>query len=120
MSAPTPGRRPATQNPNGSPAASAGSGGASDVSPTSEVLRALSTWLADSKLGLAVMALVVGAAAGVGAAFFRWLIFSVTWVATGYQQFGQQGRVASLHFPFLGIWFVLRGPGARAASSTGR
>ena len=53
------------------------------------------------------MALVVGAGAGVGAGGFRWLIFAFTWLATGHQQFGQQGRVASLHLPWLGIGFFL-------------
>jgi CIC family chloride channel protein len=61
-------------------------------------------------LGLAVMALAVGAAAGVGAALFRWLIFSVTWVVTGYHEFGQQGRVPSLHVPLLGVWFLVLAP----------
>lgn len=53
------------------------------------------------------MALVVGAAAGLGAVGFRWLIFGFTWLFTGHEQFGQQGRVESLHLPFLGIWFLL-------------
>ena len=53
------------------------------------------------------MALVVGVGAGFGAVGFRWLIFAVTWLATGHQQFGQQGRVASLHLPWLGVWFLL-------------
>ena len=53
------------------------------------------------------MALVVGIGAGFGAVAFRWLIFAVTWLATGYQQFGQQGRVPSLHLPWLGIGFFL-------------
>jgi CIC family chloride channel protein len=35
------------------------------------------------------------------------LIFAFTWLATGRQQFGQQGRVDSLHLPFLGIWFFV-------------
>ncbi len=69
--------------------------------------RRLSDWLAASKLGLAVMALVVGAAAGLGAAGFRELIYLFTWLFTGHQAFGQQGHAPSLHFPFLGIWFVL-------------
>jgi chloride channel protein, CIC family len=67
----------------------------------------LSDWLAVEKLGLIVMALVVGAGAGLAAAGFRELIYFVTWVFTGRQTFGQQGHVASLHFPSLGIWFVL-------------
>jgi CIC family chloride channel protein len=71
------------------------------------VLRAVLSWLRGSRLGLVVMAVAVGAGAGLGAVAFRWLIFSFTWLATGRQQFGQQGRVASLHLPFLGIWFLL-------------
>ena len=53
------------------------------------------------------MALVVGAFAGLGAVGFRWLIFGSTWLFTGHEQFGQQGRVESPHLPFLGIWFLL-------------
>ena len=73
----------------------------------SHPVRRVSDWLAASKLGLAVMALVVGAGAGVGAAGFRELIYFVTWVFTGHETFGQYGHAASLHLPFLGIWFVL-------------
>jgi chloride channel protein, CIC family len=58
-------------------------------------------------MGLVVMALVVGAGAGLGAAGFRELIFLVTWLVTGYKQFGQQGHAPSLHLGGLGIWFVL-------------
>ncbi len=68
---------------------------------------AAGTWLRGSRLGLAVIALVVGAGAGLGAAGFRWLIFAITWLATGHDQFGQQGRVASLHLAWLGQYFVL-------------
>ncbi len=70
-------------------------------------VHAISGWLGSNRLGLAVMALVVGAAAGLGAAGFRELVFFVTWLATGHSQFGQQGHAPSLHLPFLGIWFVL-------------
>ncbi len=65
------------------------------------------TWLRSSQLGLVAMALVVGVGAGFGAVGFRWLIFAFTWLATGQEQFGQQGRVASPHLPWLGIWFLL-------------
>ncbi len=71
------------------------------------LIRTVSAWLGGARLGLAVMALVVGAAAGLGAAAFRWLVFACTWLATGYTQFGQQGHVPSLHLPRLGIFFVL-------------
>jgi chloride channel protein, CIC family len=66
--------------------------------------------LAGSPFGLAGIALVVGAGAGLGAVVFRWLVFAVTWLATGHEQFGQQGRVPSPHLPWLGIWFVLAVP----------
>ncbi|HTT89388.1 MAG TPA: chloride channel protein [Acidimicrobiales bacterium] len=64
-------------------------------------------WLRGTRLGLVVIALVVGGVAGLGAVGFRWLIFSLTWLATGHQQFGQQGRTGSLHLPWLGPWFLL-------------
>ncbi len=68
---------------------------------------AVGAWLRSSSLGLALMALVVGVGAGFAAVGFRWLIFAFTWLATGHQQFGQQGRVGSLHLPWLGVWFLL-------------
>ncbi|HEX4110752.1 MAG TPA: chloride channel protein [Solirubrobacteraceae bacterium] len=56
------------------------------------------------------MALLVGGVSGLGAAGFRWLIFAITWLVTGHQQFGQQGHVGSPHLPGLGFWFVLLVP----------
>ncbi len=56
------------------------------------------------------MALAVGAGAGLGAVAFRELIYAVTWIATGHEQFGQQGRVGSLHVAWLGIGFFLVTP----------
>ena len=69
--------------------------------------RAVSTWLGGSRLGLVAMALLVGAGAGLGAVVFRELVYAVTWIATGHEQFGQQGRVASSHLAWLGIGFFL-------------
>ena len=60
-----------------------------------------------SPSGLVVAALIVGAGAGLGAVAFRWLIYSLTWLATGHEQFGQQGRIGSLHFPWLGAGFLV-------------
>ena len=71
------------------------------------LIRSVSAWLGGNRLGLAVMALLVGAGAGLGAAVFRELIYAITWLATGYKQFGQQGHAPSLHLPALGIFFVL-------------
>ena len=71
-------------------------------------LRAASSkWLRDSRLGMVVVAVVIGVCAGFGAVGFRWLIFGVTWIATGAEQFGQFGRVGSAHLPWLGVWFLL-------------
>jgi CIC family chloride channel protein len=70
-------------------------------------LREATSWLSGTRLGLAVLALMVGACAGLAAALFRWLIYAFTWLATGHQQFGQQGHAASLHVPWLGLWFLL-------------
>jgi CIC family chloride channel protein len=72
--------------------------------------RAATSWLGSNRMGLVVMALVVGAGAGLGAAGFRELIFFVTWLVTGYKQFGQQGHAPSLHVAWMGIWFVLVAP----------
>lgn len=74
------------------------------------LLRRAASWLRASRIGLVVLALVVGGGAGLGAVGFRWLIFAFTWLATGREQFGQQGRVGSLHLPFLGMWFLLLVP----------
>src|SRR5215472_5109526 len=63
--------------------------------------------LRQSPLALVVAALIIGAGAGLGAVVFRWLIYAVTWLATGHEQFGQQGRVGSPHLLWLGICFVL-------------
>lgn len=70
-------------------------------------LQASFAWLRASRFGLAVIALVVGGGAGLGAVGFRWLIFGFTWLAAGHYQFGQQGRVGSTHLPWLGPWFML-------------
>ena len=68
------------------------------------------SWLAASKLGLVVMALVVGAGAGLGAAGFRDLIYLVTWLFTGRRTYGELGHQPSLHLPVVGFWFVLVAP----------
>ena len=69
--------------------------------------RRIAGQLRRSPSGLAVAALIVGAGAGLGAVAFRWLIYSLTWLATGHEQFGQQGRTGSLHFPWLGAGFLV-------------
>jgi len=64
-------------------------------------------WLRGSRGGLLAIALAVGAGSGLGAVAFRYLIYFVTWLATGHVQFGQQGRVPSAHLPWLGLGFFI-------------
>ena len=64
-------------------------------------------WLRGSRGGLLAIALVVGAGAGLGAVAFRYLIYFVTWLATGHVQFGQQGRVPSSICPGSGWRFFI-------------
>jgi CIC family chloride channel protein len=65
-------------------------------------------WLRGSRSGLFLLALVVGVGSGLGAVVFRYLINAFTWLATGHTTFGQQGRVAGGHLPWLGpAFFVL-------------
>jgi CIC family chloride channel protein len=54
-----------------------------------------------------LLALVVGAGAGLGAVAFRYLIYFFTWLATGHSEFGQAGYVGSSHLPWLGLGFFL-------------
>jgi chloride channel protein, CIC family len=67
----------------------------------------LAGWLRANRGGLFVLAVIVGAGSGLGAVVFRYLIYFFTWLATGQSQFGQQGRVASSHLPFLGAGFFV-------------
>ncbi len=93
------------RSPDGSRDAAGESVASAGTAPS--LLWSVLAWLGGKRLGLAVMALIVGAGAGLGAAVFRELIFAFTWIATGYKQFGQQGHAPSLHLPALGIFFVL-------------
>jgi hypothetical protein len=90
------------------------SGSAAELRDSSEVPAGSLDWLAASlrstHIGLGILAIAVGIGSGLGVVGFRWLIFAFTWIATGREQFGQQGRVASLHFPWLGSWFLLLVP----------
>jgi CIC family chloride channel protein len=64
-------------------------------------------WLRGSRGGLFAIALLVGAGSGLGAVGFRYLIYFFTWLATGHDQFGQQGRSGSSHLAFLGPGFLV-------------
>ncbi|HET6849954.1 MAG TPA: chloride channel protein [Gaiellales bacterium] len=56
------------------------------------------------------LGLAVGAAGGLAAVAFRELIFAITWITTGWTEFGVQGRVASGHAAVLGIAFLVIAP----------
>ena len=67
----------------------------------------MGAWLRGNRFGLFLIALLVGFGAGFGAIAFRYLVYGFTWLATGSNEFGQQGRVASAHLPWLGIAFFV-------------
>ena len=64
-------------------------------------------WLRAGRGGMFLLALLVGAGSGLGAVVFRYLIYFVTWAATGHDEFGQQGHVGSAHLPWLGLGFFV-------------
>src|SRR6202451_2468869 len=69
--------------------------------------RRAAAWLRAGRGGMFLLALVVGAGAGLGAVVFRYLVFFFTWLATGHDEFGQAGRVGSSHLPWLGLGFFV-------------
>jgi chloride channel protein, CIC family len=64
-------------------------------------------WLRAGRGGMFLLAVFVGAGAGLGAVVFRYLIYFFTWLATGHGEFGQAGRVGSGHLPWLGLGFFV-------------
>ena len=64
-------------------------------------------WLRGGRGGLFLLALLVGVGAGLSAVAFRYLIYLFTWLATGHDEFGQQGYVGSAHLPWLGLGFFV-------------
>jgi CIC family chloride channel protein len=75
--------------------------------PPSRLTGRVGAWLRGNRFGLFLIALLVGFGAGFGAIAFRYLVYGFTWLATGSNEFGQQGRVASAHLPWLGIAFFV-------------
>ncbi|HEY2764452.1 MAG TPA: nitroreductase family deazaflavin-dependent oxidoreductase [Pseudonocardiaceae bacterium] len=82
-------------------------GRASRTTPTQE--RA-GRWLRESSPGLAVLAVLIGAGAGLGAIAFRWLIATFTWLFSGHADYSAAGHAAHPWLPALGPWFVLAAP----------
>jgi len=54
-----------------------------------------------------LLALVIGAGAGLGAVVFRWLIQTFTELLSGHADYSAAGHAANPHVPWLGPWFVL-------------
>ncbi len=67
-------------------------------------------WLATGSNGLLVLALLVGAGAGVGAIAFRELIVGATRLFSGHADYSAAGHAANPLVPGLGIWFVVLAP----------
>lgn len=67
-------------------------------------------WIRDSRGGIVVLAVIIGAGAGLGAIVFRWLITTFTQLLSGHADYSAAGRVANPHLPALGIWFVVLAP----------
>ncbi len=55
-------------------------------------------------------AVIIGAATGLAAVAFRYLILGVTFAVTGTTTYGVAGRTASTHLPALGPWFLVLAP----------
>ncbi|MTD52632.1 chloride channel protein [Amycolatopsis sp. RM579] len=67
-------------------------------------------WLRESPTGLAVLAVAIGAGAGLGAVAFRWLITTFTHLFSGHADYSASGGQAHPWFPALGPWFLLITP----------
>jgi CIC family chloride channel protein len=78
-------------------------------SPTAPARRAVLA-LRSSTGGLAVLAVLVGAGAGLGAIVFRWLIKTFTQILSGHSDYSAAGHAANPHVAFLGPFFVLLAP----------
>jgi len=66
--------------------------------------------LRESKGGLLVLALLVGAGAGLGAVAFRWMIKGFTLLLSGHADYSAAGHAANPYVPWLGRFFVLLAP----------
>jgi CIC family chloride channel protein len=57
-----------------------------------------------------VLAVAIGAGAGLGSVVFRWLIDTFTWLFSGHADFSVAGGDSHPWLPWLGPWFVLLVP----------
>ncbi len=73
-------------------------------------VRAWWNGLRGSDSGLLLLALLVGAGAGLGAVAFRWLVITFTHVLSGHEDYADAGGAANPLVPWLGPWFVVLAP----------
>jgi len=101
------------------PAASPDDEPGADEAPAQAPARAVlaSRWRAQlqrsaagGQRALMVLALLVGAGAGLGAVAFRYMILGFTYVFTGHNDYSAVGHASNPLIPGLGIWFVLLVP----------
>jgi chloride channel protein, CIC family len=78
--------------------------------PVERGMRGFVTRLRETQGGLVVLALAVGAGAGLGAIVFRWLIGTFTLILSGHADYSDAGHAANPHVPWLGPFFVLLVP----------
>jgi chloride channel protein, CIC family len=67
-------------------------------------------WLRGPRTVLFSAAVLAGAGSGLGAVAFRYLIYLITWLVSGHDQFGQGGYAGSSHLPWLGLGFLVLAP----------
>src|SRR5438128_2231903 len=67
-------------------------------------------WVRQSRGGMVVLAVIIGAGAGGGAIVFRWLIVEFTRLLSGHDDYSAAGHAANPHLAWLGPWFVLLAP----------
>src|SRR3984885_10094585 len=77
------------------------------VAAGSPAVARAAAWLRAGRGGMFLLALLVGTGAGLGAVAFRYLVYFFTWLATGRDEFGQDGYVGSSHLPWLGLGFFV-------------
>ena len=73
--------------------------------------RRILTWIRRSEnSSLVVLAVVIGALAGVGAVAFRWLIIGATHLFSGHADYSDVGHASNPWVPWLGPYFVVLAP----------
>lgn len=68
------------------------------------------SWVRTTRGGLNLLAIFVGAGAGLGAILFRWLIAHSTRIFSGTSDYSAAGHIPNHHVPWLGIYFVILAP----------